>query len=174
VSYREYAKILEEEARKYRWGCLLVVPDRFLEFLELTGTKVHLDVGCNRGMLRSFVERVGAEYIGLDVWHYGSKIEVLGSGDLLPLRDQSVDTISFIEVLEHIPNYPLALKEALRVARKGVFIQSVTCYDWNALLDRTHYHVLHPIALERLCRLIGFKEVKSGTKGGTFWLYALK
>ncbi|RLE87275.1 MAG: hypothetical protein DRJ67_05150 [Thermoprotei archaeon] len=175
VDYREYSRVLEEEGKKYGWGCILVTPEQFKQFLKLTSPRVHLDVGCHKGLLRGFVEKHSdAEYIGLDVWHYNAKISVLASGDLLPFRPNSIDTISFIESLEHIPDYPSALRMAYRVARKGVFIQSVICYDKCALLDRTHYHVLHPETLERLLKLIGFREVKHGLKKATFWLYALK
>jgi len=175
ASVRRYAEVLEEESRKYGWGYLLVVPEQFARFLEKTRPRVHLDVGCHRMLLRGFVEKhAGAEYVGVDVWHYGARIHAMASGDLLPLRSGSVDTVSFIEVLEHIPDYYAALREAFRVARKGVFVQSVVCTDPCALLDRTHYHVLHPQTLERLLKLVGFREVRSGTKGGTFWVYALK
>jgi len=175
MDYREYSRILEVESKKYGWGCILVTPEAFKEFLELTNPSIHLDVGCHKGLLRGFVEKHSdAEYIGLDVWHYNAKIGVLASGDLLPFRRDSVDTISFIESLEHIPDYPQALYQSFKVARGGIFIQSVICYDKCALLDRTHYHVLHPVTLERLLKVIGFKRVKHGLKKATFWLYALK
>jgi len=175
MDYREYSRILEEEGRKYGWGCILVTPEAFKEFLEETEPAIHLDIGCHKGLLRGFVEKhSGAEYIGLDVWHYGARISVLASGDLLPFRPECIDTISFIESLEHIPDYPSALRQSFKVARKGVFIQSVICYDKCAIADRTHYHVLHPKTLERLLKLLGFKRVKHGLKKATFWIYALK
>ena len=175
MDYREYSKVLEEESKKYGWGCLLVVPEKFKEFLEITKPKIHLDIGCHRGLLSGFVEKhSGAEYIGLDVWHYGAKIAVMASGDSLPFRSNSVDTISFIESLEHIPDYPSALRQSYNICKKGIFIQSVICYDKAALLDKTHFHVLHPEALEKLLRFIGFRDIKHGLKKATFWLYALK
>jgi len=175
VDYREYVRTLEEESKKHGWGCILVTPDAFREFLEITKPRVHLDIGCHRMLLHGFVERhSGAEYIGLDIWHYGAKIHVLATGELLPLRPGSVDTISFIETLEHIPDYPRALREAHRVARKGIFVQSVMCHDKCAIADRTHFHVLHPVTLERLLKLVGFGEVRHGVVKATFWIYALK
>lgn len=175
MHYKEYARLLEEEGKKYGWGSILVTPEAFRDFLQITKPRVHLDVGCHRMLLKDFVERHSdAEYIGLDVWHYGSKIHVLASGDLLPLRENSVDTVSFIETLEHIPFYPSCLAQVFKIAKKGVYIQSVICYDGCALLDRTHYHVLHPETLARLLRLVGFREVRHGMVKATFWIYALK
>jgi len=172
---KEYVKVLEEESKKHGWGCLLVIPEQFAEFLATTRPKIHLDVGCHKMLLKDFVKKVcGAEYIGLDIWHYGTKIHILASGDLIPLRSDSVDTISFIESLEHIPDYVRALREAYRVARVGIFVQSVICTDPCALADRTHYHVLHPVTLARLARIVGFRKIKHGIVKGTFWLWALK
>lgn len=168
-------ELLEEEKRRHGWGCILVLPEQFKAFLEKTEPRVHLDIGCCTGLLRGFVEEHScAEYIGLDVWHYGTKIDIWASGELLPLRPGSVDTASFIEVLEHIPDYPRALREVLAAVKKGIFVQSVICYDRCAIGDRTHYHVLHPVTLERLCRLLGFREVEHGVVKGTFWLAAYK
>jgi len=172
---RGYRQVLEEEGRKYGWGLLLVSRPAFTEFLRVTRPETHLDVGCHRMLLKRVVEEVaGAEYIGLDVWHYGAKIDVMASGDLPPLRPASVDTASMIEVLEHLPDYPRALSSLAAACRKGLFVQSVVCTSRAALLDRTHYHVLHPATLERLCRLLGFRDVKWGMAGENFWLYALK
>jgi len=173
--YNELVQILREEKQKYGWGCILVVPDKFKEFLELTRPRIHLDVGCCTGLLKGFVEQhSNAEYIGLDVYNYGTKIDIIASGDLLPLRDNSVDTVSYIETLEHIPFYPSSLRQVFRIARKGVFIQSVICNDPCALKDRTHLHVLHPETLSKLPKYIGFRKVVYGVIKGTFWLWGLK
>lgn len=172
--YQQLKETLHRMSRKHGWGCILVTPEQFKNFLLQYKPRKHLDVGCHNMLLEGFIRKhvANCEYVGLDIVIYKRKIHVIASGCRLPFRDKSIDTISFIETLEHIPNYVRALREAKRVARKAVFIQSVVCNDPCALADETHYHVLHPRTLARLMSFIGFKNIKYGIKVATFWLQA--
>ena len=170
------SNILEEESKKYGWGLILVARNEFINFIKLLKTKRHLDIGCHKMLLKNLIKSIdnSIEYVGLDIWHYGTKIHVMASGDLLPFRENSFDTASLIETLEHIPDYPACLKQLYKIVRKGIFIQSVHCYSNASLLDRTHYHVLHVTTLTRLLFYIGFKKVQYGIKGGNLWVIAIK
>ena len=149
------SNILEEESKKYGWGLILVARNEFINFIKLLKTKRHLDIGCHKMLLKNLIKSIdnSIEYVGLDIWHYGTKIHVMASGDLLPFRENSFDTASLIETLEHIPDYVSCLRECYRVLRKDgiLFIQSVSCLSRHAFEgDETHFHVLHPNCLERL------------------------
>ena len=168
----DYFSLLEQMSKKHGWGCILVLPDKFKEFLLYYRPETLLDIGCHKMLLKNFVHKVlnNCEYYGLDVYHYNAKIHTQASGDLLPFRSNSFDCISLIETLEHIPDYPNALREIKRVMKKAVFIQSVGCWDKCSLEDQSHFHVLHPQTLSRLMAHLGFKNVKYGIVKGTFWL----
>ena len=171
-----YFKTLQEMSKRHGWGCILVLPDKFKEFLLKYRPKRLLDIGCHRMLLKGFVKKIlnDCEYIGLDVYHYSAKIHVQASGDYLPFRDSSVDCVSLIETLEHIPDYTKALKEIHRIIRKAVFIQSVGCWDKCALIDESHFHVLHPHNLAKLMKFLGYSKVYYGIVKGTFWLVGEK
>lgn len=57
----------------------------------------------------------------LDVDFY-PYLDVQGDVRYLPFRDESFDFVILLDVLEHVPNVEDALREALRVARRGVVI----------------------------------------------------
>jgi ubiquinone/menaquinone biosynthesis C-methylase UbiE len=82
-----------------------------------------LDVGCNdnekffREMKEQFDNYVGIDtrlknYDGLNFVKYFVK-------DSLPFRDNSFDTVTMIAVFEHLERKEEAMKEALRVLKKG-------------------------------------------------------
>ena len=73
------------------------------------------------------------------------------NGDLS--NEYSID--GFIEDMTKVA------RESYRVLRSDglLFVQSVRCDDPNALLDETHFHVLHPVTLSRLLKWVGFREI---------------
>ncbi|MCQ8894111.1 MAG: class I SAM-dependent methyltransferase [Methanolinea sp.] len=42
----------------------------------------------------------------------------------LPFKNESFDIITCVDVLEHVENYEILIKEMLRVSKKGVFIST--------------------------------------------------
>jgi len=166
-------RILREEGERYGWGFILIHKDRLKEFLnELLTQKSKLkllDVGAWKCMLKGWLDSEfpnRIEYVGIDVIDLEDRRKdvefYVMSGDSLLFPSNTFDVVVYIETLEHIPNYVEALKEAYRILKPngGLFIQSVICYDKNALLDRTHLHVLHPVTLKRLLEWIGFTNIE--------------
>ncbi len=89
-----------------------------------------LDVGCADKTLKSFISK-NCEYIGLDYYKtstslYGSKPEIYGDAQTLPFKDNIAETITLLEVLEHLPDPNNAISEAYRVLKKdGLLIVTV-------------------------------------------------
>ena len=87
-----------------------------------TGDLRYLDVGSSDGRIaRRLSERWGCEVLGVDVeLQPNPEIEVVGyEGDKLPFDSESFDLISFIDVIHHIEDQELALREAARVLSPG-------------------------------------------------------
>ena len=82
-----------------------------------------LDIGCANKRLRKFLPS-SCHYYGLDYLDtatelYQTNPDIFGDAQNLPFRDHSIDTVSLIEVLEHIPNPEKAVAEISRVLKNG-------------------------------------------------------
>jgi len=78
-----------------------------------------LDVGCGwRPYEKTFF--AGADkYVGMDYLSDRSKPDIIGSAQAIPLPDNSFDTVTSTEVLEHVPDPLKAMTEMCRVLRPG-------------------------------------------------------
>jgi len=178
-----------EEGKKYGWGLILLHPDelkKFLTFLfEKNGHIRILEIGCYKGMLVGWLHqnfpksKYSWDYYGVDIIEPPDRRKdyphYIMNAQALEFPANSFDAVIMLEVLEHIPDYVLGLREVHRVLKHGggVFIQSVVCNDPNALADKTHFHVLHPETLKRLMEFLGFGDCHV-KEGGNFAIWCFK
>jgi len=102
-----------------------------------------LDVGCGEGFTLNFIckNKVGKNCIGLDISteainlgrkiHPGIKL-IKGNICKIPFKNNQFDLVICTEVLEHLPNPLIALKEIHRVTRK-YYLLSVPNEPWFQL-----------------------------------------
>lgn len=115
---------------------------RFKEFCKgLSG--LVLDVGSDRPSHSSQMLPPACEYLGLDPYSGQGEFRVIGLGEMLPIRDESVDAVLFNTSLDHILDYHTAIEEAHRVVKPGGSIVIAT-YAWleraTLLTDHVHFH----------------------------------
>lgn len=94
-----------------------------------------LDIQCGTGIFLEFFWEGGFDVTGVDSQHQlvalaherlNGKAEIQTSvPDYLPFPDNEFDYVALIHVLEHADKAPLILREALRVAAKGVVISFI-------------------------------------------------
>ena len=82
-----------------------------------------LDIGCGNGRLRHELGD-GVDYIGIDypttvALGYVPTADILADAARLPVATASVDVVTLLDVLEHLPAPERALAEAARVLRTG-------------------------------------------------------
>ena len=175
IDYHEYEQILKSESQKHGWGLILIAREQLKQWILKVRPKRLLDIGCHNRHLEETIKEWYSEIdtIGIDIIKYDVNPDVIASAEHLPFRNDYFDFITLIETLEHIPDYVTTLKECFRILKSGgiLFIQSVSCLSRHAYEgDETHFHVLHPNCLERLCRLIGFKLIEKGLINLTFYI----
>lgn len=99
-----------------------------LDLLPDQGTL--LDVGCGDGLLSEqiAVARPGLQVSGIDVLVRGdARIPVAKfDGQTIPLEDNSVDHVLFVDVLHHTDDPFVLLQEAQRVSRHEILIKDHT------------------------------------------------
>lgn len=89
--------------------------------LEERKTKI-LDVGCGFKPWLAMFKDSQIEYIGVDSDEEKTSADFVASADNLPFSDNSFDALIYSEVLEHVVNLGMALKEMRRVAKDGALI----------------------------------------------------
>lgn len=129
---------------------------RFVERLLALAPRSVLDVGCGAGGLLASLKGKVAELHGVDPdparveAARGAGLSVdRGDAYALPFATQSVDLVTFQYVPHHLADWPRALAEALRVARRGVLVlegwydRSIASQDtaaeleaWSKAIDR--------------------------------------
>lgn len=116
---------------------------RMKEFLKVCCGTV-LDVGCDNVDISASLLSEECRYIGLDPFSSSkSNFRVIGVGEFLPIRDESVDNVVFNTSLDHILDYNTAIDEAFRVLKPGGRINISTfawLYNATVLTDSVHFH----------------------------------
>ncbi len=96
-----------------------------------------LDLGCGWGEFMKDVESRGGRIVGVD--SHPGKAGICSKAEKLPFEDDVFDFINICEVIEHVDNPYLVMKEAYRVLKKdGIIYISVP--NRFGLIDQ-HYHV---------------------------------
>jgi ubiquinone/menaquinone biosynthesis C-methylase UbiE len=115
---------------KYKRADLLekkLLPKLFSEF---PGARNALEVGCGTAHFARWVESaLGLECFGVDSskamlgeakkrWPGGNLLQ--SNGCQMPFKDKSVDIVFFLTSLEYMPDSASAIREAARIAKKGI------------------------------------------------------
>lgn len=142
--------------------------------LELAGPAV-LMVGCGRGKYLEFCHSSGRQAFGIDISaEYVAEASKRSSGravvakaSSLPFPDNSFDTVTLWDVLEHVHDDCAVLRESLRVARKNILF-SVPAEDFHpdhsagvtfrTYTDLSHRRYYDNQRLENLLSLCGLQE----------------
>jgi hypothetical protein len=122
---------------------------------------VILDVGCDDPRIGASILPASARYIGLDPFCMRTTpFRLIGVGEYLPFKDNSLDGVLFNTSLDHILDWRRAIEEAHRVlAPRGMLYLSTIAWTDRAglITDSVHFH--HFRDYELFGALEGFKKV---------------
>lgn len=144
---------------------------------EVTGQgAIVLDAGAGEAQYRRFFSH--AYYIALDFcrgdpsWDY-SDLDVIGNLLCIPLADNVCDVIICTQVLEHVPEPKLVLKELNRVARPGGHLFVSVPLWWFQHQKPYDYYRYTSFGLRYLFEQAGFKVDFIRPIGGYFWFLSV-
>lgn len=126
-----------------------------------------LDIGCSGQKLERFLSPEET-YIGMDFLctasgMYGTSPAVYGDAQHLPFQENSIDTISLLEVLEHLPSPYHCICEMYRVLKPGGCLilsvpflypihdapydyQRYTIYGLRTLAEKSNFAIAYEVA----------------------------
>ena len=144
-------------------------PYKMQKVTDLSGESV-LDVGCRDGAYVAFCQALGKRAVGLDLAPSPCSNLPLVHADAqaLPFADHSFDTVLMFDLLEHVPDEELALREAARVGRRNILL-SLPKPDnpqifnpWNGLtyrhyIDPEHQQYYTPDYIRALAERLGYR-----------------
>lgn len=131
-----------------------------------------LDYGCSNKPYFSFFEGKVNSYVGVDIVQnkFNTVDFVLRTGDPLPFEDNSIDTVLSTQVLEHVADPDMYIRETARVLKPGCnFI--LTCPSSYMVHEEPYdYYRYTEYGLRHLLDKNGLKIIKKDQAGGAWRL----
>ena len=157
---------IENNEDSHWWFCARRNIIRMLLKQQRTYYDTVLDVGCGSGHFLWSMKDMSNTRYGIDEHSYRTADHTVMQGDArdLPFEDNSMDLITMLDVLEHIPDSDTALKELHRVVKQdGVCLLTVPAFQClYSPHDRKNHHVKR-YSKNDLCRQLernGFRVLR--------------
>ena len=108
--------------------------------LELPSGRILLDLGCGNQPYKAIYNRYVKQVVSVDIEQRDAPLTLISDSQFLPFSNNSFDIILFSEVIEHIPDYKLALNEISRVLSPGGYL--IITWPFNYSMHELPYDYL--------------------------------
>ena len=167
-------------AGEYPRGFLIIdTLRRYAPDFKVEGADV-LDIGCgDAGAIIAFAER-GARCAGIECFEtslergrlraadHGVTVDLRkGVAESIPYPDSSFDLVMLDNVLEHVNDRPLTLREIRRVLKPGGLLYMVTPKPLSlySLWNDPHYDLAGLVLMPRRLQIWYFEKIRGGGEG---------
>lgn len=158
----DYKSVNHSRYLTYRW----LIADLEEQLATLEGRII--DVGCGVQPHRRFLGPKVTEHVGVDRVGAFAQPDLEGDALNLPVPDASFDAALSTQVLEHVPDPALALKEIARVLRPGGTLVLTCPGTWPHHEEPYDFYRYTRFGLEHLLTQAGFRVVELKAQGGTW------
>lgn len=178
--------LLNEKPQNKLFGRLFFTTEKFVDIDDIRNKTV-LNIGCGFGWFELWGLKNGVrKMIGMDINEESllaaksinnNKVSfIVGSALSLPVKDESFDTVTSWEVIEHIPKNTERnmFQEANRVLKKGgsFYLSTPNNAIWSNILDPAWWFIGHRHysinKLTNISKQHGFKIETHCVKGGFY------
>jgi SAM-dependent methyltransferase len=133
-----------------------------------------LDAGAGNCRYRPYFKDhryIAADFCQVEDKNY-TRMDVVTDLMRLALKDESIDVVLNIEVLEHVPEPMQMLRELNRVLKPGGLLYLTCPLNWGVHEAPYDFYRYTPFALKKMFTEAGFNPLEIKPKGGYYWLLA--
>jgi 2-polyprenyl-3-methyl-5-hydroxy-6-metoxy-1,4-benzoquinol methylase len=130
-----------------------------------------LDLGCGNKPYRTMFAGRVSEHVGCDMVQSSEHcVDILCPATAIPMADETFDTVLCTQVIEHVAEHKLVLREAFRLLKPGgILILSAPMY-WPLHEEPYDFFRFTRHGLDYLLKETGFNRVATIPNGGKWAL----
>lgn len=131
-----------------------------------------IDIGCGIKPYKDFLSPYVTEHVGVDhedTLHDKTNIDIFASAYNIPEGDASFDSALCTEVLEHLEEPELAVRECYRLLKPGGFAVYSVPFIWHLHEEPRDFYRFSKYGLKYLFEKVGFEIVEINSLSG-FWV----
>jgi len=171
-------------------SCLIFHPEYFLYHGKIIALKriqkhvsgICVDVGCGEKIFKQYIDKKISYYWGLEypqtlaasfLNSRYSKIDVAGNAEALPVKNESIDTILLLDILEHIRKPEYVMQQAYYSLKINGHAVITTPFLYPLHMEPYDFYRFTKNGIEALANMSGFTIVENFKYGKALETFAV-
>lgn len=126
-----------------------------------------LDVGCGNKPYEPLFQTSPSNYLGCDVVQSSeNKVDIICLATSIKADSESFDTVFTTQVMEHVDNSDLMMKECNRVLKTGGYLILSVPFTWELHEEPYDFFRFTKYGLRELCKRNNFEVIEITPNGG--------